>query len=65
MVATDQHVKLEYFEHEVGGKFFYSSSPNPQDGLIGPFKTAEARNEAFLTFIHEQAVIAVQQELFG
>lgn len=65
MVATDDTVKLEYFQHEIGGEFFYSSSPDPEDGLIGPFSSAEERDDAFMSFIHEQAVLAVQQELFG
>ena len=57
--------KLEMYHHEIGGKFFFSFSPNDEDGLMGPFDTPEDRDAAFEAFIHEQAVIAVQQELFG
>ena len=65
METTDGTAKFEFFRHKIGEEFFYSSSPNPNDGLVGPFTTARACDDAFMAYIHEQTVLAVQQELFG
>jgi hypothetical protein len=64
-MAEEANMHIEYFQHELGGKFFYSMSPNPDDGLIGPFDTPDKRDQAFFDFITEQAIIAAQQEIFG